>query len=1016
MSDRVYAFEEDRCILMGNGSLEAKIGLEPHAHLASLTNKLTGTTYRFRDVGDIALRLASPHWRSDILEWRFRPGSSDPVPPAEELGHRRGFHLPGTDASDWAGVQQLTTFPIGGEGYSAARYPGFGWYRQVFELPAAVRGKPIEFGLGGSDGQDWRAYWVYLNGTLIGEATTESPWHPVPRYILRPNQAAYGALRFGEANLLAVQACGLERNSPGLPPSDCERYSVGSPLVDQYVAVWPAYRELDEFPMRDHREKVAPGEAMVELQLSDPSGHFDINVRFWVNAGEGVLHKQVEVQNAGRDDLTLLEMDVHRLASNQAVSAGGWGWPCFIGEELFCGIRHPAGVSRGMDGIACLQLLPGRKLRPGDRYVGKPAVIGVGPAGQAHQAFSHYLGRHGPRERELISIYDIYGLHDIADMDDPTPVTEEMVLRNLDQLAELGRRGISFDYYFLDAGWSNPSGDLRDFDPTHFPTGQAELVRRIDELGMRFGLWVSPASGPMAFHPEAELPSLAQCGTLPGAQPDAKKARGSLCMASETWRTAFLKALLHHVRENGVRGFKLDGNALICTNPDHGHLPGKYSAEPIIDAMVGILETVRRECSDILVMYYWGIRSPWWLLYGDTLYERGVLMEGATPSDTPTRLLRQSVTLSLDQAAYHLWDLVPPPCHDCLGVWLSETRWASYMGAEGWQDAWIMEIGRGAMLAQLWGDLALLDARDIEFLADMSGWLRTCAHLLKHPTRILGDPWQAQPYGYAYFDGEDGAIFLHNPQFRTQPVQLALSEEAGFCAPAESGALFSLQTVYPPSRRAADRPVAFGEAFDLLLDPFEVRLVQVSRASTGAELDLPAALCREERSLALPCLLELSDCRELNIDDTDDRARIRRVVNGRSQYVDREEGFLRAEVLSEERDRRVVARQWRGTLELPPLGTGTRLFIVARLARGGIHWHHRAPCDIIHLKAALGGVSLPIPSSLPNRWHEQAGSWSWLLFELGLDSSDVSAAVTLEIETCLPESVNAEFAAWLFRD
>ena len=200
-------------------------------------------------------------------------------------------------------------------------------------------------------------------------------------------------------------------------------------------------------------------------------------------------------------------------------------------------------------------------------------------------------------------MYDIYGLHDIAGMDEPTPVTEELVLGNLNRLAEFQDRGITFDYYYIDAGWSDPFGDLREFDPDYFPTGPGRIVERVRELGMKFGLWLSPASGPMAFRPESEAPFLARCGTLPSTSENARKPRGALCMAADTWRATFQEALLHHVRENNVYGFKLDGNVFFCSNPQHDHLPGKYSTEPMMDAMIDVLETVRQERPEIMFMF-----------------------------------------------------------------------------------------------------------------------------------------------------------------------------------------------------------------------------------------------------------------------------------------------------------------------------------------------------------------------------------------------------------------------------
>src|SRR5205085_8190127 len=107
--------------------------------------------------------------------------------------------------------QQLNWYPIGPPGYSAVTYPGYGWYRHTFNLPASLSGQPFEFGLGGCDNQDWNEYWVYLNGVCIGHAQPTGHWHETPRFFLRPGEEGYGILRFGSLNDLAVQARGLDR-------------------------------------------------------------------------------------------------------------------------------------------------------------------------------------------------------------------------------------------------------------------------------------------------------------------------------------------------------------------------------------------------------------------------------------------------------------------------------------------------------------------------------------------------------------------------------------------------------------------------------------------------------------------------------------------------------------------------------------------------------------------------------------------------------------------------------------
>src|SRR4051812_39477674 len=195
-------------------------------------------------------------------------------------------------------------------------------------------------------------------------------------------------------------------------------------------------------------------------------------------------------------------------------------------------------------------------------------------------------------------------------------------------------------------------------------------------------------------------------------------------------------------------------------------------------------------------------------------------MEGSTPSPLPSRITRQSVTVSLDQGHDYNWDRMPLIGQDSLGVWLSDTRWASWMGAEGWREAWVMDFVRGNMMHQLWGDLSMLKEEDVTFMEAIAKWTKENGDLLKHPRRILGSPWREGPYGYACGEGERGLIVIHNAQFPNDVVRIALDESVGLLA----GKAYDVRWVYrngSVTEQAMQR-VAAGETLEVELGSFEV--------------------------------------------------------------------------------------------------------------------------------------------------------------------------------------------------
>jgi hypothetical protein len=1013
-------------VRLGNEAIEAgfaagNIAAGDMPYLEVLLNKITGTRLNLAPGRECCLHLVGAGSSWHIPEWRFAAGSGHDVAPEDEQGFRSGFHLPLCDDRDWMVVHRLTEFPIGGPGYSTVLYPGYAWYRGTVQLPAECAGLPLDVTLGGYDSQDWLYYTVYLNGVPAGNARPFHGWHEPPCYRLEPGRPAYAALRFGQANIIAVQAQGLDRRQAGMSLPDAERFSVGSLLAEQSISVGQSRRAVEDFLLVEQQVEAEPGRAGLRLRLKDAANGLSVEVRYWLVEGEAALHKQVMVLNQAQEEQTLLDIDLAHVQAALPASPGGLGMPVTMGGEFFFGIAHPAGIAAGDERGVTLTLWPGRKLPPGGSYASKEAVYGVSRAGGAEEAFVAYLAGRSPRRREPLAFYHTYGMHDIAGVDDPTPLTEGLVANSLDRLAALAERGVQFDYYWIDAGWSDPHGDLRGFDPRNFPDGPGALLRRAQGMGMKVGLWTAPASGPMAFHPQVSNPRYAPCGTLPAryaGAPDAgvPQHRGALCLLAEPWRSDFTAALLYHVRENGVRGYKFDGNAFVCHNPTHGHLPGRYSIEPLTDALIGAMMAVEEACGDAFFMFYWSIRSPWWLLFGDTLYERGILMEAATGCDFPAPHLRQSANVSFDQAAHLAWDRAPLSSHDSLGVWLSETRWASWMGAEGWQDAWLMDIARGSLLRQLWGDLNLLGAQDAEFLAAVEEWLRRDGEMLgARPRRILGSPWRAEPYGYAYGDGRRSIVFLYNPTFQAQTVFLDPGPDLALVAP-PAGEGWAIRSLYPGREQ---RPCSPGLALpqhhvETVLQPFEVAFFEVASAGVEARAAFPAAVIQRERSLALPLVLDEVASEPCRWDDPSQTAVLRRAVNGRAFYSDSEEAFRLAALHSDERDRSIVHSRLAGHVQLPPVAENdVALLLMAQLARDGTAWHHHALFDIVRLVARTGSRELPMRTA-PERWHEQAGGWSWILFTIPLEPG-AQRTVSLEVDTYLPASVAATWQAWLYR-
>ncbi len=369
----------------------------------------------------ITLRLATDAERIDFSDWQFHSGSGEQIPHEEDWGIALKLHEAPTNNGAGPRAQRITDTLLGSAWYTDTYYPGYCWYRRMVNLPAAWKGKPIVFVLGGGDQYDWRNYWVYLNGEQIGrhsyDTTYNSAFHEIPRYVLKPGDANYSKLKFGEDNLLAVQARLLDRRTPEMHRLDLERYSGMSMLCDQYVSGGEPTRDITGFTIQQHQSSSEDGNAIVEIILTHPSESLSITARYWVTPGDSAIQKRLLVRNEGNAPITLLEAEVMSASFEKVqFTGGGHGWPTRIGEDWFAGVAHPAGVSQFVKDTVRLQVIPGVALDPqhSHDYLSKTAVIGTG---NGRRAFAEYLQRHG-RAQGTVSEH-VFAVRAVRDCDGP---------------------------------------------------------------------------------------------------------------------------------------------------------------------------------------------------------------------------------------------------------------------------------------------------------------------------------------------------------------------------------------------------------------------------------------------------------------------------------------------------------------------------------------------------------------------------------------------------------------------
>lgn len=850
--------------------------VDPGAGLRGITwiNHLAGRTVDLGGGLEFEATLDRAKQRIGITGWRGIASASRSSNPDEDPGFQGGYHLPSYDDRNWIGMLSPADHRWPTDSTTTEHSA---WVRTHVFLPADGSTHPLTLFLGGWGLFDFRSMRVFVNGQCVGTREATTRWHAPGAFTLEPETEPYMHLRWEQDNVIALQLRGQITRTTRLDEVD--------PLHGRefYAAVWPPQFEQqivigtsDSTPTWSviDTQVVREGEdAIWHCTLATPDHGLQALVAYSWNVSAPILHKHVTFTNIGSRTERILMLRLGQYTTDTSVSEGEQGFPVYLDDAAWIGLAHPSGWVTGQDRSIELRHYPAAWLEPG----GTPCrsmefVCGVAPSGSARSSFlEHLRGRMRRTARGHDRVYAIFEGLGSWDYDPETATgifadvvsteaSDARLLPNLRAMvAGADAAGYHFDIYSLEM-WVDNTGDLIRFAPDRFPDGLANINAELAKVGTAPGLWIDSS---MAAWSIGENPVVASTFTHDTAY---GCARPTLCRATDPIRTMYRTAFLHHIAANGVRLLKTDNLTALCYNPDHPHLPGIYSTEAIQNAVIETLQQWDAACPELLLMLYWGYRSPWWLLYGDTIFEPGLFIEAAHPGSSPTLFIRDSVIQGLDQAQAWAVD-VPALGKDSLGVWLSHWKWNSSIGSERWQEAFIMDMCRGSLLAQPWSDGPWLDAPQRRQIAAFITLLRSQSACFGNPRFIFGDPWHNEPYGYCCTDGNRAFIAINNCAWTDGMFVLELNSTWGLPDDGD----WDLYRHYPDPARLMFKP----GTSQIMLRPFQIVLLEVVAAGTAptsgcgqtfehhplpdafpeATLHLPTTLCagNDDALLPVPC-------------------------------------------------------------------------------------------------------------------------------------------------------------------
>ncbi|HTV09754.1 MAG TPA: hypothetical protein VMD97_11990 [Candidatus Aquilonibacter sp.] len=373
-----------------------------------------------------------------------------------------------------------------------------------------------------------------------------------------------------------------------------------------------------------------------------------------------------------------------------------------------------------------------------------------------------------------ISVYDNWAAYD--ELSDNVPLTEDLSLKELENIIRLKRDGVRFDYYVMDAFWFDPNGGYRTWKKPNWPNGPDQWIQMCQKNGIKPGLWFSTNT-------------LVHLKAVPQWHDSLNKSGTAMSMFEGGFLPDFMDVLqLWYNR--GIRMFLFDfADMSAATATGEATLTKQQIVRRNASALREALAAFRRKNPDAVLeafngfggvmdttYYSFPFKDPVdlrWLTVFDSLY-----CGDPRPSDVPTMDFWRSLDIYSDhQMRRYEQSGVPLERIDTTSFMPGKTGTIYHRAFADWKGSLLLMMARGGWINTTYGNLELLSDKDAH-------WLARVQSLFLHfqaEGRIKtfgGIPGDAQPYGFGALDGQGSVYTVVNPTETIASITLPiLSQE-----------------------------------------------------------------------------------------------------------------------------------------------------------------------------------------------------------------------------------------------
>lgn len=415
-----------------------------------------------------------------------------------------------------------------------------------------------------------------------------------------------------------------------------------------------------------------------------------------------------------------------------------------------------------------------------------------------------------------IWVYNNWSAYD--ELSDKVPLSEELAMRELDEILRLRKFGVRFDYYMMDAFWYDPEGGYRTWRAESWPEGPDRWIEACKENGIEPGLWFSTNT-------------LTQLKPVPLWQDSVDKYDHAMALYSGGFLDDFMD-VLQYWYDHGIRMFKFDFAEFYATaKGDETVATPQEIRRRNSWALYNALIEFRRTNPDVVLVGFNGIVgdvssvarpltsfSTTWLDVFDTLYSGD-----PRPADVPAMDFWRSMDIYSDHMVRSFEQGgIPLERVDSTSFMLGNTGTNYRRGTNAWKGSLLLMVAHGGWINTIHGNLEFLDSDDARWLAKVQAMYAPLQQ--SGVTRSFGGtPGDAMPYGFGS-EGRGGALYaVVNPSQRVRSIQIPKSS---------SGPPSQLRIGRVLFRDAGFEPVLDGES--VWLGPGQLALVGFGRYAAAA--------------------------------------------------------------------------------------------------------------------------------------------------------------------------------------